>query len=86
MKALTYFKIYETTLLSLVPCERGNFENELKEIQECIAEIKAKDEEIERLKAELAKATKRFDAKNRESKALKKIQAKAWNKFLKDGK
>ena len=39
MKALTYFKTYETTLLSLVPCERGDFENELKEIQECIAEL-----------------------------------------------
>ena len=46
--------------------------------------IKEKDEEIERLKAELAIATKRFDAKNREGKALKKTLSMAWSKQLKE--
>lgn len=46
--------------------------------------IKLKDEEIERMKAELAIATKRFDAKNREGKALKKTLSMAWSKQLKE--
>ena len=48
------------------------------------AQLKAKDKEIERLKAELAIATKRFDAKNREGKALKKTLSMAWSKQLKE--